>query len=313
MKRTIVLIIIILAVVFSACNEQSEEVEQPKPPVLSGEITISFDFPSTEFTVGEAICIGITVNNGLSEEIAMKDFPAKRLELFDSAGEPVFRFQRAAHPTPPRMFLRPGEDSYSMVDLSGAFENFGPGLLSTGEYTLKATMTYYRGEDIRFRQRLLEKTQETSFTVLAPSGDAAKALDEAISALGGENAMSELIGISRISLDESVQAKLDEIAEKYPFTPLGSRILVNHLGVWYQNVPLERYRKLLFETEPDCPCCLHAHIIARLIRRYVIVSERNDILDIAEEALKRFPPESEVGVMVRQAFGFRMEGDAIIR
>ncbi len=309
MKQLCVMAIFALALVFSACEEK----KTPAEPKLSGQIEFGFEFSSGSYVVGEDICLEIKVKNGSPEELAMKDFPAKMLELFGPDNTPVKRFQRTEFPRPPRMFLKPGEESISEVDLSGTFENLGPGLLSAGEYTLRATMSYYQGEDIKVRQRLLKVSSETKFTVEEPSGADAKALEEFVSIVGGEKALAEMVGVSKVELSPQTRAELDEFAAKYPTAPLGSRILVNHLGVWYSKVPIERFSQYFQKAKGDCPCCLQRHVIDRMVKRYVISSERDQILDLVEEGLERYPEKTEVGAYLRKVFGFRIEEGKVIR
>lgn len=307
MKKPISVLIIVIMLVFIGCKDDKQ------PPQLSGELTFSFEFSSSDYFVGQAICLDITASNGTSQEMALKDFPAKKLELFDSSGKPVKRFQRTEYPRPPKMFLRPGEESKSMVDLSGTFENFGPGMLAPGEYKLRATMSYYSGEDIKFRQRLLKFSGETRFTVSEPSGNAKKSFVRYVSIMGGEESLGKLVGVADIELDSTQQAKLNELAETSSETPIGERVLINHLAIWYNKAPLEHYSLFFEDSKTDCPCCLYHHVIDRMIKRYIITAEREQILDIVEEALKQFPKDSEIGQYLRKVFGFRIEEGVLIR
>ncbi len=305
---SVVLVLVIL--LLSGCRK--EKAEETKT-IVPDDPSISFEFSRPTFTTGEAVCVRIDVVNNTMNDIAIKDFPAKKMQLIGPDGSPVMHIQRADYPRPPKMFLQKGEASSSELNLTGFFENLGPGMLSPGKYIIETTFTFYRGEDIKFRQHLRKLTASRQFEVVAPTGDDKAAFDEYVAALGGTDALGGFVGQKKILLSETIRAKLDSIADKYSRTAIGSRILVNDLGIWYRNVPLDRYARFFDETKPECPCCLHRHVIDRMIKRYIRTSEREQILDIAESALERYPAGTPVGDYLRGAFAFRIEGGKLIR
>ncbi len=299
----------LLAMLLSICGCNEKKPQRLVP----GEVTMSFVFSESQFSTGEAICVAIEVTNGTSDDIAFIDFPAKNIELIGPDGSPIPRFQRAEYPRPPKMFLHSGEASVSEMNLTGFFENLGPGMLSPGKYRLKSRFSYYRGKEIAFKQQKNDLADSTEFEIVDPTGGEKEVFDEYIAAMSIDGSIEDYLRIGPVELSDEAHAKLDEIAERYPQSPIGSRILVNDMLIWYRNVPLDRFMKFFESVEPKCPCCVHKYVIDRLIKRYVIASERDRILDIAEEALLIYPAGSPVGDHLRRAFAFRIEDDRIIR
>ncbi|RKZ28743.1 hypothetical protein DRQ36_09975 [bacterium] len=302
------LTLIVSLFALSGCTTEEKVVKE-----TPGEVGIDFVFPKKDFSEGEVICVKIVLKNGTGDTISLEDYPAKTLELFDAYGKPVSKVQRTKYPKPPNMWLPPGDSSSNVVDLTCTFENSGPGMLAPGFYTIKTTTHYFAGKQARLRVQGYALVDTAIFEVTPPEGEAKEAFDAYFEAISLDGNISDFVGVTQIEFSEETRAKLDSIAEKYPFTPIGSRILVNDGGIWYRSVPLERYRKYMLEAPVECPCCLHRRVIDRMIKRYVLKREREEILDIVEESLEAHPEDTPVGNYLRWAFRFRMEDGFLIR
>ena len=306
-----ILTILILVIIIAGCQEskKSEDIVSEE----KGSIAIDYCFPTDIFTEGEAICMRVVFRNNTKDTISLNEYPLKNLELFGPDGKPVRKVQRAPFAMPPRMWIEPGDSSWDIINLTGFFENSGPGMLAPGKYKVETYAHFGMGKYIRQKTRSFGYGDSVYFEIVPPTGEAKSALDEYRRIMAGAGGLDSLIGSKKIKLSKETRVKLDNLAEKYPFTPVGSRILINDLGIWYRSVPLERYSKFLLESPVDCPCCLHRHVIDRMIQRYVIKSEREDQLDLVEEALVTHEKGAPVGDYLRRAYRFRMEGEMLIR
>ena len=310
----------LLILALSGCNENNVADKAGKTPgeedskeaALSGEVELRFVFNRDKYDLGEAVCLRITLYNGTEDSIGLDDFPMKNLRLRGPEGM-IREFRRAPYAKPPKMQLSPGDTSSDVVNLTGVFENAAPGMLEPGEYTVYSGVRFFKNRQIKLRMEGFELADSASFEVSEPRGDSQKALEEYLAVLSEVAPPEELAGKRDLRLDEKQLARLDSIAGKYPDTPVGRRITINDLGIWYRAVSLDRYDRFMENIAPECPCCLHRRIVDRLIKRYVISREREQILDIVEENLERYPAGTPVGDYLREAFAFRMEHGMLVR
>lgn len=275
---------------------------------------IEFQFSKSQFEEGEAVCLKISVKNDTGDTMLIAEYPMKDLRLFSADGQPVLKFQRAEHPKPPKILLLPGETSSDEVNLAGFFENLGPGMLSAGRYKIKTSVKYFVGKQVRSKLEGIAVEDSAEFEVIPAKEENKKAFDDYVKVIDKYGGLQDFVGNNNLKLDDTAKKELDAIAEKYIDTPLGMRILIDDLGIWYKgSLPIERYAKFMNEIDPKCPCCLHRWVIDRLIKRYVILRDREKILDIAEKGLKDYKEGTPVGDYLRRAFAFRMEHGNLIR
>jgi len=318
MNKNFILVSIVIASCFLfGCRQktQSGNITSEKVALQEndGKVSIAFDFSKKSFEEGEAICLKISVKNGTSDTISIVDYPTKNLSLFDSNMQALAKFLRADFPKPPKITLVPGDVSEEEINLTGFFENLGPGMLAVGRYKIKTSVKYFAGEQIRLKTEGLAISDFAEFSVERAKGENKKAFEDYKVAMSGMDGLSAAIGKRDLNLSDETKRKLDAIAERYPKTPLGMRILIDDLGIWYRDVGIGRFAKFMDEVKPECPCCLHRWVIDRMIQRYVLIDEREKILDIAEKGLKDFKEGTPVGDYLRKAFAFRMEGGKLVR
>jgi len=312
MRKIIPIIVVLTVIIWLWLGCLKAKPEQKAEEVL-GKVNLEFIFSRDHFSEGEAVCLRIVLRNESRDTISLVDFPMKNLQLFDSEGQPVLKAQRARFPKPPKMWIAPGDSSYDEVNLTGFFENSGPGMLAPGRYKLKTSIHYFAGKQIRLRISGYALNDSTFFEVVPPTGKDKDAMEAYRRIMTAAGELQEMVGNTQLTLTEDTQKKLDSLAEEYPHTAIGERILINDLSIWYRAVPLERYAKFMEEVPAECPCCLHSWLIDRLIKRYVIEEERETILDIADEGLKKYPEDTPVGDYLRKAFGFRIKDGVLER
>ncbi|HDR91273.1 MAG TPA: hypothetical protein ENN75_03380 [candidate division Zixibacteria bacterium] len=305
-----ILLLSLILALLSGCKEQAKPAEKQEQ---ENTIAVDFEFSNEPFTEGEAVCMRVVFRNHTRDTLSMSEYPLKNLELVAVDGPPVQRVQRAPHITPPKMWLAPGDSSTDVISLTGFYENSGPGMLAPGTYMVK-THTFFRtGEYIRTRMREYGYRDSTTFTVVPPEGEAKTAFDEYLKIMNSARGVQSFAGNKNIELSEDVRSELTAFAEQYMNTPIGQRVLVNDLGIWYRSVPIDRYAKFFEELPADCPCCLHRHVIDRMIKRYILAEEREDQMDIVEIGLEKFGPDTPVGEYLRRAYAFRMEDGFLVR
>lgn len=297
--------IAIFIAMLAGCKEQAKATSDNEPH--GNTIAVDFFFPVEEFSEGEAVCMRVVFRNQTRDTIALSEYPLKNLELVAVEAPPVNKVQRAPHIKPPKMWLAPGDSSFDVINLTGFYENSGPGMLAPGTYMVK-THTFFRaGAYIRNRLREYGYRDSTIITIVPPKGDAESAFKgymEIMEPLGG---VESFVGNTKIELSDEIREKLDSLAFKYPTTPIGSRILVNDLGIWYRAVPISHFAKFFEDIPANCPCCLHQHVIDRMINRYVLKEEREEQLDLVELGMKKYGPDTPLGDYIRKAYAFRIQ------
>jgi len=304
----VVLLFAVTLALLTGCKDT-----EPEKPVVENNIAVDYFLSNDEFSEGEAVCVRVVFRNETKDTISITEYPLKNLELVTVDGPPVNKVQRAPYARPPRMWLAPGDSSWDIINLTGFYENSGPGMFAPGTYMIKTHTFFYAGEYIRNKLRKYGYRDSTTFTVVPPENRALEAMEKYRSIMAETTGLDSLIGNTSIILPEEVQKKLDLLAAEYPLTPIGTRILINDLGIWYRAVPIERFRKFLMEAPADCPCCLQRYVIDQMVKRYVIKSEREDQLDLVEEVLEKYDPDTPIGAHVRRAYAFRMEDGFLTR
>lgn len=305
MKITFVLFALIIAV--GCSSEQKQEKEG-----FDGEVELVFHMKS-EYEMGEALCVRMTLYNNSPDTVCLAEFPAKSIVLLNEDGQQVQRKMRTEYALPPKMLLEPGDSSYNDLNLCGYFQNYGPGMLNKGKYCVKTIYSYYINEQCKFKQNSVSSTDSVFFEIKSADGENKQALGVYFDLLENVAPLDSLQSLQYLPQNEEIQRELDSLAFNYAHTPLGKRILINHLGIWYRSVPIERYRKFVEMDLCECNCCFERWIIDRMIKRYVIASEREEILDLVQVLVDKYPPESEVGSHVRRAFAFRVDEGGVIR
>ncbi len=305
-----IIFLMIIFALLSGCKEQAKPAEEQEP---ENTIAVDFEFSNEPFTEGEAVCMRVVFRNQTQDTLSMSEYPLKNLELVTVDGPPAQKVQRAPHITPPKMWLAPGDSSTDIINLTGFYENSGPGMLAPGTYMVK-THTFFRtGEYIRTRMREYGYRDSTTFTVVAPEGEAKAVFDKYLKIMETAGGVQSLVGNKSIELPEETRSALDAFALEHSQSPIGSRVLVNDLGIWYRSVPIDRYAKFFEELPADCPCCLHRHVIDRMIKRYILQEEREEQMDVVEIGLEKFGPDTPVGEYLRRAYAFRMEDGFLVR
>lgn len=302
-----------LAIVFATligCKAEKEAEPEGEP---KNTIAVDFYFPKEEFTEGEEVCMRVVFRNETEDTISLSEYPLKNFEVVPVDAPPVKKVQRAAYITPPNMWLVPGDSSWDVVNLTGFYENSGPGMLAPGTYMVKTHSFFFAGEYIYNKLRQFGYRDSTTFKIVEPTGEAATAMSEYREIMEEAGGLDSLIGNTDIELSKEIQEELDSLAFKYPQTPIGKRILINDLGIWYRSVPISRYAKFFKEIPANCPCCLHRYVVDRMIKRYVLKREREDQLDVVEIGMDKYGPNTPVGAYIRKAYDFRIEDGFLIR
>lgn len=310
MRNSLLLILITILLALLAGCKREDQTKSGKP---ANEIAVDFYFPKAEFSEGEAVCMRVVFRNETSDTISLSEYPLKNFEIVSVDAPPVERVQRAAYITPSRMWLVPGDSSWHVVSLTGFYENSGPGMFAPGTYMVKTHSFFYAGKYIHNRLRKFGYRDSTTFEVVEPVEEAAVAMNEYREIMESVGGLDSLVGNTDIDLPDEIREKLDSLAFRHPLTPIGQRILINDLGIWYRSVPISRYSKFFQEVPANCPCCLHRYVIDRMIKRYVLKREREDQLDVVEIGLEKFPPESPIGDYLRRAYSFRIEDGFLVR